>query len=348
MKALIVITGRGLGGDSVIAYNIIEGLEAKGVQCEIALDESAPGLLFKKKGRTWHKIKIPQAGGHAATKASSVKAAFKMLTATFKARSLIKKLDVDIVVGVIGGGAIVGSVGAKLAGKPGVSIISTPLDSKICPKLNQCYALPEMKYFLPEHLPKNINHTLYPLSEGVGNGNHDIALEKLKESPKFDENKKTILFSSGSSIFKGIIKGANNFAKFSDEYNILLVGLPLKEGYLDDLDENVIYLGYIDWMSHLLTYIDLAVLTDDGVLLEETLASKLPIVTLTKVKWGRYHNMAGVFKGAIIESDIDSLNDNIFRAFDEFDELKKNAVKYSKESLETKSNLAQKIIDVVK
>ena len=32
----------------------------------------------------------------------------------------------------------------------------------------------------------------------------------------------------------------------------------------------------------------------------------------------------------------------------EFDELKKNAVKYSKESLETKSNLAQKIIDVVK
>ena len=206
MKALIVITGRGLGGDSVIAYNIIEGLEAKGVQCEIALDESAPGLLFKKKGRTWHKIKIPQAGGHAATKASSVKAAFKMLTATFKARSLIKKLDVDIVVGVIGGGAIVGSVGAKLAGKPGVSIISTPLDSKICPKLNQCYALPEMKYFLPEHLPKNINHTLYPLSEGVGNGNPDIALEKLKESPKFDENKKTILFSSGSSIFKGIIK----------------------------------------------------------------------------------------------------------------------------------------------
>ena len=192
MKALIVITGRGLGGDSVIAYNIIEGLEAKGVQCEIALDESAPGLLFKKKGRTWHKIKIPQAGGHAATKASSVKAAFKMLTATFKARSLIKKLDVDIVVGVIGGGAIVGSVGAKLAGKPGVSIISTPLDSKICPKLNQCYALPEMKYFLPEHLPKNINHTLYPLSEGVGNGNPDIALEKLKESPKFDENKKIL------------------------------------------------------------------------------------------------------------------------------------------------------------
>ena len=348
MKALVVITGRGLGGDAVIANNIIEGLEAKGVECEIALDESAPGLLFKKKKRTWHKIKIPQAGGHAATKASSIKAAFKMLVATFKVRSLIKKLDVDLVVGVIGGGAIVGSVGAKLARKPGVSIISTPLDSKVCPKLNPCFVLPEMMRLLPSELPKNIEATLYPLSEGVGSGDSKVAFEKLKEYPKFDENKKTILFSSGSSIFKGIIDGANNFAKFSDDYNILLVGLPLKEEYLDDLDENIIYLGYIDWMSHLLTFLDLAVLTDDGVLLEETLASKLPIVTVTKVKWGRYHNMAGVFKGAIIESDIDHLNENIFKAFDEFDELKKNAVKYSKEALETKSSLASKMIDCVK
>ncbi len=348
MKALVVITGRGLGGDAVISNNIIEGLEDKGVQCEIALDESAPGLLFKKKGRTWHKIRIPQAGGHAATKASSIKAAFKMLTATFRARSLIKKLDVDLVVGVIGGGAIVGSVGAKLARKPAVSVIATPLDSKICPKFNKCFALPEMKYFLPEQLPKNIENVLYPLDDDVGRGDSKIALEKLKESPKFDENKKTILFSSGSSIFKGIIKGANNFAKITDDYNILLVGLPLKEGYLDNLDDGVIYLGYIDWISHLLSYLDLAVITDDGILLEETLASQIPIVTVTKVKWGRYHNMAGVYKGAIIESDIDNLNDNIFKAFDEFDSLKKNAIKYSKESLNAKSKLAKKMVDVVK
>jgi UDP-N-acetylglucosamine--N-acetylmuramyl-(pentapeptide) pyrophosphoryl-undecaprenol N-acetylglucosamine transferase len=348
MKALVVITGRGLGGDAVIANNIIGGLEDKGVQCEIALDESAPGLLFKKKGRTWHKIRIPQAGGHAATKASSIKAAFKMLTATFRARSLIKKLDVDLVVGVIGGGAIVGSVGAKLARKPAVSVIATPLDSKICPKFNKCFALPEMKHFLPEQLPKNIENILYPLDDDVGRGDSKIALEKLKESPKFDENKKTILFSSGSSIFKGIIKGANNFAKITDDYNILLVGLPLKEGYLDNLDDGVIYLGYIDWMSHLLHYLDLAVITDDGILLEETLASQIPIVTVTKVKWGRYHNMAGVYKGAIIESDIDNLNDNIFKAFDEFDSLKKNAIKYSKESLNAKSKLAKKMVDVVK
>lgn len=344
MKALIVITGRGLGGDSVIAYNIIEGLEAKGVQCEIALDESAPGLLFKKKGRTWHKIKIPQAGGHAATKASSVKAAFKMLTATFKARSLIKKLDVDIVVGVIGGGAIVGSVGAKLAGKPGVSIITTPLDSKICPKLNQCYALPEMKYFLPEHLPKNINHTLYPLSEGVGNGNPDIALEKLKESPKFDENKKTILFSSGSSIFKGMIDAINMVAEASDEYNLVLVGSPLHEEYYDLMDERIIYVGFIDWINHLFKFSDLTVLTDDGVSLEEALVCQKPIIALTRVKWGRYQNMAGVFKGAIIESEVEDVCKSIDEAFENYDSLKQAAEKYGIQCYEAADVLVDNIL----
>lgn len=348
MKAFLTVTGRGLGGDAVIALNMANALKKRGIECEIGLTETASGQLFEKNGFNVRKILIPQAGGHSATKLSALKGALKLFTATFKARSAIKKSDAEFVLAILGGGAIVGSLGSKFARKPCFSLISTPLDSKVCPKFNQCYVLPELDKFRWEKLPKNMDKSFYPLSDDAGDGDEKIALEKLKEYDNFDENKKTILFSSGSSIFKGIIKGANNFAKFSDEYNILLVGLPLKEGYLDDLDENVIYLGYIDWMSHLLTYIDLAVLTDDGVLLEETLASKLPIVTLTKVKWGRYHNMAGVFKGAIIESDLDSLNDNIFRAFDEFDELKKNAVKYAKESLETKSNLAQKIIDVVK
>lgn len=347
MKALCVITGRGLGGDAVVAYNIIKGLEDMGVECEIALDESAPGVLFKKKGKTWHKISIPQAGGHAATKASSVKAMLRTIPAIFKARSLIKKLDVDFVVSVIGGGAVIGSIGAKLAGKPCVSFISTPLDSKVCPKLNKSYVLPEMKIFQEDVLPKNVEKTYYPLGDGIGNGDANKALETLRESPKFDENKKTILFSSGSSIFKGIIDGANNFAKFADDYNILLVGLPLKEDYLDDLNENIIYLGYVDWLDHLLEYIDLAVLTDDGVMLEETLACELPIVTLTGVKWGRYHHMEGVFKGAIIESDLEHLNDNIFKAFDNLDDLKKHANIYAEEILNTKSLLAQKILKEV-
>jgi UDP-N-acetylglucosamine--N-acetylmuramyl-(pentapeptide) pyrophosphoryl-undecaprenol N-acetylglucosamine transferase len=47
MKALVVVTGRGLGGDAAIALNVIKLFEKRGVTCEIALDESAPGILFK-------------------------------------------------------------------------------------------------------------------------------------------------------------------------------------------------------------------------------------------------------------------------------------------------------------
>ena len=131
MKALLVVTGRGLGGDASIALNTIKALEKRGVKCEIALDESAPGILFEKNGYSWHKISIPQAGGHAATKLSALKGALKLITATFKARSTIKKSKADFVVGVLGGGAIVGSLGAKLARKPAFSLISTPLDKNL-------------------------------------------------------------------------------------------------------------------------------------------------------------------------------------------------------------------------
>lgn len=49
MKALFIVTGRGLGGDSMIALNTIKAFEKRDVQCEIALDESAYGSLFEKK-----------------------------------------------------------------------------------------------------------------------------------------------------------------------------------------------------------------------------------------------------------------------------------------------------------
>ena len=237
MKALIVITGRGLGGDAVVALNLITALEERGVECEIALDESAPGILFKKNGYSWHKISIPQAGGHAATKASSIKAAMRMFGATFKARKLIKKLDVDFVVGVIGGGSVVASVGAKLARKPCVTLCCTPLDMSVCPKLNHTIILPEYYLFKEDNLPENISKTFYPLDDGVESGNGAIALEKLKEYPLFDENKKTILFSSGSSLFKGMIEAASNFTEFSDDYNVVMIGYPMQDEYLDLIDE---------------------------------------------------------------------------------------------------------------
>ena len=40
MKALVLMAGRGLGGDAVVTLNVIRALEERGVQCELALDEN--------------------------------------------------------------------------------------------------------------------------------------------------------------------------------------------------------------------------------------------------------------------------------------------------------------------
>jgi len=349
VKALLVVTGRGLGGDAVIALNLIKALEKRGVECEIALDESAPGVLFKKNGYSWHKISIPQAGGHAATKLTAAKGALKLVAATFKARSLIKKTNADFVIGVLGGGAIVGSLGAKFARKKAFSLISTPLDSKVCPKFNECFMFPELNAFRLDTLPKNIDKSFYPLADDIGNGDAKEGLLKLKEYSNFDESKKTILFSSGSSIFKGMVDGICNVADFTDEYNLVLVGLPLHDEYLDEINKrNIIYAGYVDWINHLFKFADLAVLTDDGVSIQESLASNTPIVTLTHVKWGRYQNMAGVYKGAIIESSVDDVVENVQKAFDEYETLTENTSKYGKLCLEASDVLADKILKKVK
>ena len=345
LKALLVVTGRGLGGDAAIALNVVKALEKRGVDCEIALDESAPGILFEKNGYSWHKISIPQAGGHAATKLSAAKGALKLVGATFKARSAIKKSGADFVVGVLGGGAIVGSLGAKFARKPAFSLISTPLDSKVCPKFNKCFLFPELDKFRLETLPENMVKSYYPLSDTAGSGDAGIALSKLKEFPNFDENKKTILFSSGSSIFKGMIDAINLFSKCSDEYNLVLVGIPLENEYLEELDsEKIIYTGYIDWMGHLFKFVDLAVLTDDGISIEEALACERPIVTITKVKWGRYQNMAGIYKGAIIESEIDDVCKSINDSFENYDSLKENALVYGQKCLQASDYLADRML----
>lgn len=348
MKALVLMAGRGLGGDAVVTLNVLKALEERGVQCQLALDENSPGVLFKKNGYTWHKIKIPQAGGHAATKASAIKAAFKMITATFKVRKLIKSLDVDFIVGVIGGGAIVGSVGAKLSNVPAASVICTPLDSKVCSKFNPCFALPETSLFRQDVLPDNIKKTYFPINADVNDGNPQIALDNLKKEKLFDENKKTILFSSGSSIFKGIIDAVNKFAEYSDKYNILLIGLPLKDNYLDGLNKNIIYLGYCNWLKDLYSFIDLAVLTDDGLMVEEAVACEVPTVAITRVKWGRYHNMAGIFEGAVIESELDESNEKIHEALNSLDDLKEASKKYSSKLIRSKEILADNILEAVK
>lgn len=345
MKTLVIVTGRGLGGDAMVALNVIKVLEKRGIECEIALDKTAPGVLFEKNGYSWHKISIPQAGGHSATKLSALKGALKLITATFKARKAIKKSHADFVIGILGGGAIVGSLGAKFARKPCFSLISTPLDSKVCPKFNQCYILPELDKFRWEKLPKNMDKAFYPLSDNLGQGDEKVALEKLKEYPNFDENKKTIVFSSGSSIFKGMLDAINMVADQTDKYNLVLVGLPLHDEYYDLIDEDkIIYAGYIDWINHLFKFSDLTVLTDDGVSLEEAFTCGKPIVALTRVKWGRYQNMAGVFKGAMIESEVSDVCQSIEEAFENYDSLQENALIYGKQCMEAGDYLVDRML----
>ena len=345
MKTLVIVTGRGLGGDAMVALNVIKVLEKRGIECEIALDKTAPGVLFEKNGYSWHKISIPQAGGHSATKLSALKGALKLITATFKARKAIKKSHADFVIGILGGGAIVGSLGAKFARKPCFSLISTPLDSKVCPKFNQCYILPELDKFRWENLPPNMDKAFYPLSDDLDKGDEKVALEKLKEYPNFDESKKTIVFSSGSSIFKGMLDAINMVADQTDKYNLVLVGLPLHDEYYDLIDENkIIYVGYIDWINHLFQFSDLTVLTDDGVSLEEAFTCGKPIVALTRVKWGRYQNMAGVFKGAMIESEVSDVCQSIDEAFENYDSLQENALIYGKQCMEAGDYLVDRML----
>lgn len=349
MRALVSVTGRGLGGDAVIALNLIKALEDCGVQCELALDESAPGLLFKKNGYSWHKIKIPAAGGHAATKFTKIKAALNMVTATFKVRKLIKKIKPDFVVGVIGGGAVVGCVGAKISGVPAVALSSTPLDYKVCTKINPVFIAPESLAYRNSTLPANVSRTFFPMAKGFTKGNKINALNHLKKEANFDENKKTILFSSGSSIFKGTIDALNNFVSENDNYNVVLVGLPLKEEYLDTIDKNkVIYLGYVDYMRDLFDFVDLAVLTDDGIMLQEAIACEVPTITLTHVKWGRYHGLADVFKGAAVESEIDEINEKIKYSLDNLDSIKAATKEYAPKIISSGPDLAKNILNQVK
>ena len=96
-----------------------------------------------------------------------------------------------------------------------------------------------------------------------------------------------------------------------EEERAVLVGLVTPQQneskakeYLDELDDKVIYAGYINWMKDLFKFADLNVLTDDGISIQEALTAGKPIITLTRIKWGRYENMAGVYVGAMIESEV--------------------------------------------
>lgn len=347
MKALIIITGRGIGGDAVTAVNIGRALSNKGVKCEYALDASAPGLYLKKQGLDWHKIRVPQAGGHAATKVKLAKAGIKAATASVKAVSLIKEINPDVVVGVIGGGAVIACVAAKIAKVPAVGVLITPTDARVCVKLNANIVLPESNLYQQnlDAIP-NLYKSYSPINPDVIGGDKEEALKKMPDG--YDSEKPTILVSSGSSLFEitaqCIEKIANEF-----DANILVTGDPLEESYLEYFNHpNIHYLGYINWMHDAYDLADVAVLSDDGVMIHEAIACKVPIVALTGVKYGRYHNMAAVFPGAVIESSPEEINNKIKEAMDNIDSLKEEANKYGEDVLSASSKMADIIINEAK
>ncbi len=347
MKALFIVTGRGIGGDAVTALNIARALESYGVECEFALDHSAPGLLFKKHDLEWHKISVPQAGGHAATKFTLAKAAIKTSKSTWEAAKLCREIDHQVVVGVIGGGAVVGCLAGKLTGIPVVGILITPADAKVCTRIATTIALPESNLFQMDLEDQNIYKAYSPVNPDITRGDREKALEMMP--PEFDEGRPTILFSSGSSLFKKMAEGAVELSKSGLDANILVVGAPLEEEYLEILEgDNIINLGYISWIQDLYKLVDLAVVTDDGMMIQEAIALKIPVVALLGVKWGRYHDLASVFKGAVLESEVENIREVTHDALENLGEMKGHAQKYSADVLGAADRIARIIKGQIK
>jgi len=340
MKALFVVTGRGIGGDAVTALNIAKALSKYGFQCEFALDHTALGLLFKKNGIEWYKTSIPQAGGHAATKKTLVNAGLNTGKAVIETARLCRKISPDVVVGVIGGGAVVGCLAAKLASTPSVGVLITPVDAKICTRITTTVALPESNLFQVELNDKNIHKAYSPVNPEIIVGDRENALKHMPDV--YDKNIPTILLSSGSTLFEKMAIAASNLGDGRIESNILVVGDPLEEEYMKYFENsNLIYLGYIDWINDLYKIVDIAVVTDDGMMIHEAMAWGIPVVALLGVKYGRYHNLAAVFEGAVIESELENLKDVIENAFANMEYMKQCAVKYGEEVLKSSDKIAQ-------
>ena len=343
MKLLIFVTGRGIGGDAVTAYNILKALESKNISAKIVLDPSAPGYYFKKRNMSWLKTPIPSAGGHAASKSSLFKAGLKTIKAVILGSRLIKKEKADGVIGVIGGGSVIGCLSAKLAHVPAIGVVATPTDTKISLKCNPTLLLPESPAFThKDDYVSNyeIQKQYSPIKMDIIHGDKNIILDKLPK--KYDANKKSILFASGSTLFDDMAKAARKYAQENDDVNIFLIGAPLHEGINKIIDHpNIINLGYINYIKHLYDLVDLAVITDDGLTLHETIACEIPVVVVIGVKYGRYHGLSKVFDGAVIESNVDNITSVVNKALNNYDSMKEATTKYAKDIIKAPEDLVE-------
>ncbi len=343
MKLLIFVTGRGIGGDAVTAYNILKALESKNISAKIVLDPSAPGYYFKKRNMSWLKTPIPSAGGHAASKSSLFKAGLKTIKAVLLGSRLIKKEKADGVIGVIGGGSVIGCLSAKLAHVPAIGVVATPTDTKISLKCNPTLLLPESPAFThKDDYVSNyeIQKQYSPIKMDIIHGDKNNILDKLPK--KYDANKKSILFASGSTLFDDMAKAARNYAQENDDVNIFLIGAPLHEGINKIIDHpNIINLGYINYINDLYDLVDLAVITDDGLTLHETIACEIPVVVVIGVKYGRYHGLSRVFDGAVIESNVDNITSVVNKALNNYDSMKEATTKYAKDIIKAPEDLVE-------
>ena len=343
MKLLIFVTGRGIGGDAVTAYNILKALESKNISAKIVLDPSAPGYYFKKRNMSWLKTPIPSAGGHAASKSSLFKAGLNTIKAVILGSRLIKKEKADGVIGVIGGGSVIGCLSAKLAHVPAIGVVATPTDTKISLKCNPTLLLPESPAFThKDDYVSNyeIQKQYSPIKMDIIHGDKNNILDKLPK--KYDANKKSILFASGSTLFDDMAKAARNYAQENDDVNIFLIGAPLHEGINKIIDHpNIINLGYINYINDLYDLVDLAVITDDGLTLHETIACEIPVVVVIGVKYGRYHGLSRVFDGAVIESNVDNITSVVNKALNNYDSMKEATTKYAKDIIKAPEDLVE-------
>jgi UDP-N-acetylglucosamine--N-acetylmuramyl-(pentapeptide) pyrophosphoryl-undecaprenol N-acetylglucosamine transferase len=338
MRALFMVTGRGIGGDAMVALNISRALSKYGVDCQFALDHDANGLLFEKNDIKWHRTSIPQAGGHAATKLSLTKASFKMLKATWEAIKLYRKIRPDLVVGLIGGGAVIGCLAAKILNIPSVGISATPYDSKVS-RITTTIALPESPLFKLKNNDKGIKKAYLPVEPDIINGNREKALQLMHEG--YDGTLPTIVLSSGSTLFEKMALAAFRIGESRIPANVVVVGHLLDEKYQDYFKAgNILYLGYINWINDLYQMADIAVLSDDGMMVHEAIACKLPVVTLPGVKYGRYHGMARIFEGAVVEGNLEKMDTTIKDVINNMDEMKLKASKYGEEVLESSDKIA--------
>ncbi len=335
MKALLFVTGRGVGGDAVLAINTALALNYRGIECEFVLDNQAPGYLFKKKEFSLHKTSIPQAGGHAASKVTILKAGFKAIKESRSAAKLCRRIQPDIVVGIIGGGAIIGCTAARMAGIPSVGMVATPTDSKVVSQMTTTIALPESPLF--HHPEKKDNYPSYmPINPDITRGDREHAIKTMPRG--FDKDLPTILFSSGSTLFEKMAKAPSAVQDDLDA-NLLVVGEPLEKEYQNYL-ESVLHLGYVNNLPDLYRLSDVAVLSDDGLMIHEALACQLPTIALTRVKYGRYHNMASIFPGCVTESDLGDLSLKIDQMIQEKDEIRVKTDKFAREILQAPSRIA--------